>query len=151
MNGLRFPLISLFAFTALAAVSCAALVNPTEVWTIEIVTCVVASLFFGGLVAMHGEGTGRAFWQGYTLTGWSYLALVFVLNVADHFMETETNSYLATSRLVQWLCNARWPSPFVVSVTPVMPEAWWYTYVIGECLWAVVLGLIGGVIACNLY
>lgn len=75
MQKFHFSLVSLLAVIAVAAIGCAALARPTEVWTSTAVTLCVALLFLALLKLVYCDRTRRAFWTGFVIFGWGYLLL----------------------------------------------------------------------------
>jgi hypothetical protein len=48
------------------------------------------------LLAIHRTGTGRAFWLGFTLFGWTYLGLSLVPSIESRLLTTKALAYLDT-------------------------------------------------------
>ena len=72
MMRLRFSLVGLAGMVALAALSCAALVNASP-WIASIAwTIVVLLLVFGSIAAVLSVSARRPFWIGFALAGWLY-------------------------------------------------------------------------------
>jgi hypothetical protein len=68
----RFSLLALFGFVTFAAIACAMLVAKPLVWSLRVL--VFTLLAWGGIAAVYGKNTSRAFWFGFIATGWGYMA-----------------------------------------------------------------------------
>ena len=77
MRTVRFPIAGLMWAVVVAALGSAALRNASEVWAgaTFLVTCGILCLAIVGIVCRTNES--RAWWLGFALFGWGYLALAF--------------------------------------------------------------------------
>ncbi|HEV3020947.1 MAG TPA: hypothetical protein VGX76_00710 [Pirellulales bacterium] len=75
MHRFRFNLLTLFAFVVAVAVACAALARPSQLWLAVVSAASLASLFYAVLAAAYGRNARRAFWVGFAVVGWGYVAL----------------------------------------------------------------------------
>jgi hypothetical protein len=75
MHRFRFNLLTLFGFVAAVAVACAALARPSQLWLVVVSATSLASLFYAVLAATYGRNARRAFWVGFAVFGWGYIAL----------------------------------------------------------------------------
>ena len=77
MRTFRFPIAGLMWAVVVAALGLAALRNASEVWAgaTLLVTCGILCLAIVGVVCRKDES--RAWWLGFALFGWGYLALAF--------------------------------------------------------------------------
>lgn len=77
MNHFRFSLARLFGAVVLLAAGLAALVGATPIWANSTFTVTLGILLLavGGVV--YRDGARRAFWLGFLVLGWSYLAFAF--------------------------------------------------------------------------
>ena len=77
MRTVRFPIAGLMWAVVVAALGLAALRNASDIWAgaTFLVTCGVLCLALVGIVCRTNES--RAWWVGFALFGWGYLALAF--------------------------------------------------------------------------
>jgi hypothetical protein len=139
MARLHFSLRSLLWFVAIAAIGCAAMVNPTEQWLVAVSTCTFGMLAFSVLAAVHGRADDRAFWSGFAIVGWGYLALFGLLWYRDEIAHGWFRGNLGTTRLLFWFSTVRFKNPSLVLCHNANT--------IGEFLWSLVLGFAGGLTA----
>lgn len=97
MSKFRFSLLSLLLATAAAAVGCAALANPTDVWSLIVTNSCFAVLSVAVLAAIYGYAGCRAFWVGFAVIGWGYLAV--------GWRNEDDGQTFVTSRLLNWLAE----------------------------------------------
>ena len=85
---LRFSLSVLLLVVFYAAVCCAAMANPTDLWRQTVVTLVVLTLLANSVGAVVVSGSERSFLTGFSVAGWLYFALSFgmLLNVRDDLL-----------------------------------------------------------------
>jgi hypothetical protein len=130
---LRTLLIAVVAFSfALAAMRFA-----TDGWAFATVSIAVFLLLFSVVQAVYG----RPFWVGFSICVWGYLALMVTPLASELF------SCLVTTQSVWFLQNRFHP------LTGYAPGGTDYARMtgdfrlIGQCLWALILATIGGMIA----
>jgi hypothetical protein len=75
MHRFRFSLLTLFGFVAVVAIACAALARPSQLWLIVVSSSTLACLFYAILAAAYGRNARRAFWLGFAVVAWGYVAL----------------------------------------------------------------------------
>jgi len=75
MHRFRFSLLAMFGFVAVVAVACAALARPSQLWLVVVSASSLGSLFYAVLAAAYGRNARRAFWLGFAVVGWGYVAL----------------------------------------------------------------------------
>lgn len=116
----QFSLRSLLFVVVIAAVGCAALVYPTEMWRQVVVTMTVLLLTFSTLAAVFAQGRLRVCSGGFALAGWLYFLLVFSSPFG-------TREYLLTTDLLEVLGEAIHgePVPAPTSV-PFSPYRGWF-------------------------
>jgi hypothetical protein len=91
MHRFRFSLLTLFGFVAVVAVACAALVRPSPFWLMVVSSATLALLFYAVLAAVYGRSTKRAFWTGFAVVAWGYVALEWAAAVGlPFFMPTDS-------------------------------------------------------------
>jgi hypothetical protein len=175
MHRFRFNLLSLFAFVAAVAVACAALARPSQFWLAVISSLTVASLFYAILAVIYGRAGRRAFWVGFAVFAWGYVALEWGAEAGMPFrlptgqvtdqLQSAMHGEPAPNNAA-WLAyytaaNNNQPVTFIGSGTVFdssgnvllgsavdhREEFRW----IGRWLWSPLLGFIGGVVALRLY
>src|SRR5215471_9263544 len=112
MGRARFTIAALLGIIALVGLGLAALRDPSRLWG-SIVFSVALSLFsiaVGGV--LYRRGRRRAFWVGFALGGWLYLALSLLPPLAP-----VTRPHLVTSALLVLLEKG------VLGLDPYPPQA----------------------------
>jgi hypothetical protein len=89
MHRYRFSLLAMFGFVAVVAVACAALARPSQLWLVVVSASSLGCLFYAVLAAAYGRNARRAFWLGFAVVGWGYVAV-----------EVDNNSFIAPTELV---------------------------------------------------
>lgn len=74
---IRFSIRNLLLATAAIALYCAVFANPENEWLLLFLPATFGMLGFGILAAMYRRDTARAFWNGFEIFGWGYLALFY--------------------------------------------------------------------------
>lgn len=103
MKRFRFSLAGLMAAVLIVAVACAALRFASELWASATLTITVGVLLTAILGVVLREGRIRAFWLGFSVFGWAYLALAFgwfSTNFTQHLLTTKLLAY-AHPKLLQ--------------------------------------------------
>jgi hypothetical protein len=139
MPTLRFTILGLLAATTFVAVGSLALVYATAWWAAAALSAALGVLVWGVLRATYRQGGTRAFWIGYCLVGWIYLAMAFWPGTDS--VVTELRSHLLTTQLLEVGASA------LGELRPeevLRPEF----FVVGHALWSVVLGCLGGWTGC---
>ncbi len=88
----RFNLRSLLLLFVFLALGLTALKLATSGWTAATVTISTGVLFFALLGWIHGRESRRAFWSGFAVCGWGYLALVYIWGGFFHAPSIQTAS-----------------------------------------------------------
>jgi hypothetical protein len=138
-RSLRFSIAGLMGAVLVAAVGLAALHDSSATWSgvIFLLTCAILSLGIVGLVFGKAE---RVWWFGFSLFGWTYLAIA----LWSLFFAQPT---LPTERLLLLLGPVLGPRDHALLDGRVRP-VWTYTYLqIGHCLWALLSAVTGGLLA----
>ena len=81
MSRIRFSIASLLVAVLFVAVGFAALRESSELWDSGVFTLVLTVLLTSILLAIHRTESRRAFWTGFALFGWTYLALSLVPSI----------------------------------------------------------------------
>jgi hypothetical protein len=94
MRKIRFSIASLLVVVLFLSVGFAALRESSDLWDSGIFNLTLASLLISILLAVHRTETRRAFWIGFALFGWSYLALSLVPSIESRLITTKALVYL---------------------------------------------------------
>lgn len=99
MRRLRFTIAGAAAVVFVVALALASLRLTSHVWAGTVLLLTLATLFLAILGVVYRQGERQAFWLGFILLGWGYMAL------ASHFWwdRTAVRPHLATTSLLQWL------------------------------------------------
>jgi hypothetical protein len=90
----RFTIGSLLAFVLLSAVAIGALRESTELWDSGVFSFTLVLLSLSVLLTVHRREGARAFWLGFALCGWVYLAASLVPAVGERLITTAGLVYL---------------------------------------------------------
>jgi hypothetical protein len=96
----RTSIARLMMLVLLLGIGMAALLHATAGWAVALAITITLLLFVAVLGAYFRKGSARAFWIGFLLFGWSYVALS---SVETGFMDQLTNPRQETKRLLLWL------------------------------------------------
>jgi hypothetical protein len=94
MTRLRFNIGTLLAVVVFLAVAFAALREATAFWDSGVFTLTAAMLLASVLLSVHRTGKGRAFWVGFALFGWIYLAASLIPWVEPRLLTTRVLEFL---------------------------------------------------------
>jgi hypothetical protein len=94
MRRFRFTIASLLVAVLFVAVGFAALRESNDLWDSGIFTLTLTALLVSILLAVHRKEARRAFWLGFALFGWGYLALSLVPSIESRLMTTKGLTYL---------------------------------------------------------
>jgi hypothetical protein len=143
MRRARFSIAALMGAVLFAALALAVFRYGSQVsaGVLFLLTCGVLCLGVVGIVC--SEGSERAWWLGFTLFGWVYLALA--LWFSDHLNELPTTTLLAA--LGPWLGI---PTAGVTAGSRTSGLDPWFAQA-GHSLWTVLAGLVGGILAWTLF
>jgi hypothetical protein len=146
MRKFHFSIAGLMGIVLAAAVGLTALKNASRIWAgvMLLLTCGILAL--GIIGAIYGQRTRRAWWLGFALFGWGYLALAGFWSANGRLTDLPTTAVLEILR--PWL-----KSPVQADAGlfgggfggPRM-EAVYYQQA-GHCVWALLAALLGGLIA----
>jgi WD40 repeat protein len=167
MRTLTFSLRSLLVGIVYVAVGCTALAKRSELWTSIVVTGTVATLLLAGIACVFARRKTRAFAGGFTIAGVAYLGAVYAPGIGERFAP-----HLATTKLLDWATLQLHGDAGVASTIAFSPDGrvlagayngtvrlWnvataqplampaFLFQEIGHCLWALLLGCLGGMLA----
>ncbi len=94
MRRFRFHLGTLVIVVLLFGVGFAALRESNEAWDRCIFSMMLGVLLLSILLAIHRLGSLRAFWLGFALFGWIYVALTLVPPIESRLVTTKALAYL---------------------------------------------------------
>jgi WD40 repeat protein len=94
MRSIRFHLGTLVIVILLLGVGFAALRESSDIWESGIFTLTIGVLLTSILLAVHSSESRRAFWIGFALFGWVYLALTFMSSIESRLITTKGLAYL---------------------------------------------------------
>jgi hypothetical protein len=142
LRSLRFSIAGLMITVLVVAIGVAALRQSSPMWAglIFLLTCGVLSL---GTVAVAFRREYRAWWFGFSLFGWSYLAI----SLWSLFYDQPT---LPTESVLKAVAPVLGPGDarFVSAMAGVGAGPWSHGYLkIGHCLWALAAALFGGALS----
>jgi hypothetical protein len=100
MTRFRFSIASLLGLVVFIAIAVAALRAAAGGWDSALFSTVVAMLLISVLLAVHRRDQRRAFWVGFALFGWVYLAASMVTQIEARLVTTKALSYLDSTRLM---------------------------------------------------
>jgi hypothetical protein len=96
MPRFRFKIASLLVLVLFVAVGFAALRESTDLWESGVFTLTLVFLLTSILLAIHLAGKRRAFWLGFALFGWIYLALTLMPSTESRLITTKALALLDT-------------------------------------------------------
>jgi hypothetical protein len=94
VRNLRFNIASLLFVVLVLGVGFAALRESNDLWESGLFTLTIGVLLIAILLAVHRREAKRAFWFGFALFGWGYLALSLVPSIESRLMTTKALAYL---------------------------------------------------------
>jgi hypothetical protein len=94
MRSFRFHLGTLVIVILVLGVGIAALRESSDLWESGIFTLTIGVLLTSILRAVHSSESRRAFWIGFALFGWVYLALTFMPSIESRLITTKELAYL---------------------------------------------------------
>jgi hypothetical protein len=94
----RFSIASLLGVVVFVAVALAALRAASPAWDAGLLGVTIAALLVAVLLAVHRAGRRRAYWVGFALFGWAYLALVYLGGVEPRLPTTKLLAFLDSKR-----------------------------------------------------
>jgi hypothetical protein len=172
---MRFNIRSLLILVVYVAVGCAAMVKSTQAWASAVVTLTVATLLAAAVISVTSRGRSRAFGRGFALAGLGYLAIAYAPgaaeNIGPHLATTKAlvwsvkkihgddadQSYVAFSPDGKLLATAQgrstirvWDLASGTFLPPVQTPSESFIRT-GQCLWALVIGCLGGLLGQSCY
>jgi hypothetical protein len=94
MPKLRFNIASLLGVILVFGIGFAALRESSDLWESGVLTLMIGVLLISILLAVHRTESKRAFWLGFALFGWMYVALTFMPSVESRLITTRALHYL---------------------------------------------------------
>jgi hypothetical protein len=94
MRRFRLHLGTLMIILLFLGVGFAALRESNEIWDRSIFSIMLGVLLISILLAIHRTERRRAFWLGFAVFGWIYLALTLIPSIESRLMTTEALAYL---------------------------------------------------------
>jgi len=89
MKRIRFNIASLLVVVLVVGVSFAALKESNDLWDSGLFTLTIGVQLISVLLAIHGKEAKGAFWIGFALFGWSYLALSLIPSIESRLLTTK--------------------------------------------------------------
>jgi hypothetical protein len=134
---IQFSLRTLLGIVVAVSFALAAMRSATEGWAITTVSVTVLLLLFSVVLAAYR----RPFWVGFAICGIGYLMLTVIP------FTSELNSFLVTSQSVWYLQTKLHPVTDYPAAGRAYGNMTEYFRLIGDCLWALILGTFGGMLA----
>jgi hypothetical protein len=94
MRNLRFNIASILGVILFVAVGFAALRESDDLWDSGIFTLTLGVLLVSILLAVHRGEAKQAFWVGFALFGWGYLALSLIPSIESRLVTTKGLAYV---------------------------------------------------------
>jgi hypothetical protein len=94
MRKFRFNIASLLGVILVLGVAFAALRESDDLWESGLFTLTLGVLLVSILLAVRRSEANRAFWLGFALLGWGYLALSLVPTIESRLLTTKGLAYL---------------------------------------------------------
>jgi hypothetical protein len=94
MARFRFTIGGLLAVVVFVAVAIAALRAADDLWASSLFSLTVGALLVATLLAVHRTAEKRAFWLGFALFGWTYLAACLIAPIEPLLLTTKALAYL---------------------------------------------------------
>jgi len=141
-----YSLLALFGFVTFTAMGCAALTNPTSAWLAAIVSHGMACILLAPVAAIYSREDTRAFLAGFAIVAWAY-QFFFLIDTLG-WRDINVNSLLPTSQLLEFLGDLEGLDYEHVKKDGESMQRLLY---IGEMLWTILFGFVGGLVARYLY
>jgi hypothetical protein len=94
MRRFRFNIASLLVIVLFVAVGFAALRESTDLWESGVFILAIGVLLTSILLDVHRTESRRAYWIGFAVFGWIYLALTLVPSIGSRLITTQAFAYL---------------------------------------------------------
>jgi hypothetical protein len=94
MRRIRFNIASLLVIILIIGVGFAALRESNDLWDSGVFTLTLGVLLISILLALHRMESRRAFWIGFALFGWVYVALTAIPPIEPRLITTKGLHYL---------------------------------------------------------
>jgi hypothetical protein len=148
----KFTLRRLLLFVAVVAFGCAALVQASEFWLVVIATLTFFSILGFILVAVFAHGSFRVFAIGFSICSLVYIIVAYgsETTYGSHVLDNIAIRRLATTWILEhvwWglVQTKHWtPNIDIVQTPHGMPYESYHFMNIGQLLWALFIGWLGG-------
>jgi hypothetical protein len=94
MSRFRFHIGGLLILVVFLGIGFAALREASELWDSIVLSAASGVLLVSVLLTIHRKAEKRAFWAGFTLFGWGYVALTLLPPVEPRLLTTKALAYL---------------------------------------------------------
>lgn len=147
MHRLQFSILDLLIGTAFFAFGCAALKGQSSLWLSTTVTGTVVLLTLASFGAWYSEGHIKSFRTGFAVTGWLFFLLPRVPGISS------VHSQLLSTDLSRYVGRYIRPDIYYIDASgKITGGSGSILYDgISQCLAALLIGLLGGILAVHLY
>ncbi|TWU17604.1 hypothetical protein Pla144_51060 [Bythopirellula polymerisocia] len=146
MQKLQFSILDLLIGTAVFAFGCAALRGHSPIWESAMVTGTFVLLSLASFGACYSEGQTRSFRTAFAIVGWVFFILPRVPSTKGILSGLLTTTTLFYS-LTEHLCPEAFTRDASGVINGVSGKIVHSYYAISECFTALIVGLLGGVLA----
>jgi hypothetical protein len=133
----RFSLRRMFAWVAWAALVCASLANASASWLAVVSTITIGALMWAIAVVLFGHGPSRTFCQGFTLFCLGYLSVIYFILSQENDVGRIGTTWILLQ--IQDTLRYHWGVPYRDLFMQI-----------GQQLWALSIGYVGGLLASHL-
>jgi hypothetical protein len=165
---MRFSLKTVLLLTALVAVTFVGALYPNRTWAAAFYTGTLLAILSASVVALVGSGVARAYWTGFAVFAGGYFIIAMLGDTQLQVTETSripawNEPRLITSQLLLWVddrltrfrperakqhaIGATYMRAGYSPMTFLAVGPTGQTIIIGHSLLAVLIGLIGGIVA----
>jgi hypothetical protein len=94
MRRFRFKIASLLGVILFLGVGLAGLRESNDLWESGLFTLTLGVLLVSILLAVHRSEVKRAFWIGFAIIGWGYMAIALIPSIEPRLLTTKALAYL---------------------------------------------------------
>jgi hypothetical protein len=154
MRHIRFSIAGLMGIVLVASVGLAAWRNANETWAGAMGLLTLGILALAVVGAIYREGARRAWWLGFSVFGWGYMALLTCCYESAWTMRPTT----VVLQLVEpWMMSL--PQPAIIGGMGggiggggmgggmAGPQESRWSLLVGQCLWVLLAASLGGILA----
>jgi hypothetical protein len=148
MKGPRYSIAGLMGIVMVAVVGLAALRNPSETWAGAMLLLTCGILALGVVGAIDRRGARRAWWLGFSVFGWGYIALSGSWSASNLVGQSSTKLFdkLPTTTVLELLASRlEVPRPYSCFIPRDALNPYYAR--MGHCLWALLAALLGGLLS----